>query len=456
MTVFEQMQHFLEQEEKNLQQNNPQSGNDNSNDKEKKYGIKIEDDNTELLKECGELLQFMMEEAKKEEQQTATGGGQNEDHDTSTFNPSHHDYYKHNPHEYYRHKAMKTHHGDSMIDDITSPHTDIPKIDVIVKMGGAFITNKNELHSLREDMIETAAKQISEAFKSNYMMILIHGAGSYGHFEAKKYKLMNGLYSDESTQGMVLCRAAVSILHQHVLAKLMEFRIPVISVSPNNILTSSDGVISRRQLKPFIAHIKRIIKNGMVPLIHGDIIFDDKRGCHILSGDSILENLCSVFNPQRAVFWSNINGVYDCSNINNKSKLIQSINVNPQGKPQLDVNVMKQLKNPQKYFNQQQDDYMAQLSKKFDERQKSESASKDNNEDNVKDKNENEEKDKDNININIDATGGMWGKVEVASRCCAQGVDVVITKGGSEDAKLALLGKFAENATVFVPSDTLI
>lgn len=455
MTVFEQMQHFLEQEEKNLQQNNnPQTSDTNDNaSKEKKYGIKIEDDNSELLKECGELLQFMMEEAKKEEQETATKTQNDEQHDTSTFNPSHHDYYRHNPHEYYRHKAMRTHHGDNM-DDITSPHGDIPKIDVIVKMGGAFITNKNELHSLREDMIEMAAKQISEAFKSNYMMILIHGAGSYGHFEAKKYKLMNGLYSDESRQGMVLCRAAVSILHQHVLAKLMEFRIPVISVSPNNILTSSDGVISRRQLKPFIAHIKRIIKNGMVPLIHGDIIFDDKRGCHILSGDIILENLCSIFNPQRAVFWSNINGVYDCTNINDKSKLIQSINVNPQGQPELDINIIKQLKNPQKYFNQQQDDYMAQLSKKFDERQKNDNNVKDDTDNKSKEKDDKDNKD--DININIDATGGMWGKVEVAARCCAQGVDVVITKGGTEDAKLALLGRFAENATVFVPSDTLI
>ena len=447
MTVFEQMQQFLLDEENNLNTNNRQSqstSNDNDDSsKEKKYGIKIEDDSTELLKECGELLQFMMQEAKKEE---AISVKDNDDDDDtfSSFNPSHHDYYKHNPHEYYRHKAMKTHHAD--INDETG---DIPKIDVIVKMGGAFITNKNKLHTLKPENIDIAAKQISEAFKSNYIMILIHGAGSYGHFEAKKYKLMNGLYNDESRQGMVLCRAAVSILHQNVLAKLMEYRLPVMSVSPNGILTSSDGIISRKQFKPFIQHIKRIIKNGMVPLIHGDIIFDDKRGCHILSGDVILENLSSVFNPQRAVFWSNINGVYDCTNFKVKSKLIQSINVNPKGQPELNVNVVKQLKNPSKFFeNQQQDQYMAQLSKKFDEKQKN------------KEENETEDKEEkvenDDFVINIDATGGMWGKVEVAARCCAQGVDVVITKGGTQDAKLALLGKFAENATVFVPSDTLI
>ena len=49
----------------------------------------------------------------------------------------------------------------------------------------------------------------------------------------------------------------------------------------------------------------------------------------------------------------------------------------------------------------------------------------------------------------------MWAKVEVASRCCAQGVDVVIAKGGTIDAKLALLGKYTKNATVFVPSGSV-
>jgi len=282
-------------------------------------------------------------------------------------------------------------------------------------------------------------------------MILVHGAGSYGHFEAKKYKLMNGLYSDESTQGMVLCRAAVSILHQHVLAKLMEYRIPIISVSPNGMLTSSDGVISRRALKPFIVHIKRMIKHGFVPLIHGDIIFDEKRGCHILSGDAILETLCSVFAPQRAVFWSNIDGVYDCSNLNEKQKLIQCINVDPRGIPQLDVNVMKQLKNPQKFFKQQQDEYMQQLSKRLDEKQKTKEKQACKEEEEVDDKDVKEKLGKSEM-LQMDSTGGMWGKIQVAAKCCAQGIDVVITKGGTDDAKLALLGKCAENATVFVPA----
>ena len=82
-------------------------------------------------------------------------------------------------------------------------------VDVVLKMGGAFLTEKDKLHCLRPESVETAALHIAEALKANFTMILVHGAGSYGHFEAKKYKLNKGLFSDESAQGMVLCRAAV-------------------------------------------------------------------------------------------------------------------------------------------------------------------------------------------------------------------------------------------------------
>eukprot|EP01084_Bolivina_argentea_P315025 545710_1 len=428
MTVFEQMQDLINKE---------------TQDKtDKKYGIKIDDDNTELLKECGELLEFMMTETAKEQKQD--NNNDNNNRSSTDFNASHHDYYKHNPHEYYRHKAMKTHNNSSINEDMS----EIPKIDVIVKMGGAFITNKTKLHTLNENNIDIAAKHILDAYKSNYIMILVHGAGSYGHFEAKKYKLMNGLYKSDSIKGMVLCRKTVNILHQFLVNKLIEYELPIISVSPNNIIQSNDGIISRKQFKPFIAHINRIIKYGMIPLIHGDIIFDNKRGCHILSGDIIIQHLSSIFNPQRTVFWSNINGIYDCTNINKKYKLLKRINVNPKGIPLLNENIIKQLKNPNKFFKKQQDKYMEMLSKKFDEKLKNKNEKK------MDDINDNEIK-KDNM-INIDATGGMWQKIQVAAKCCAQGIDVIIAKGGTDEAKLALLGKYVDNATVFVPSDTLV
>ena len=316
------------------------------------------------------------------------------------------------------------------------------------KMGGAFLTDKEELHCLRPDNVSQAALHIAEAVESNFAMILVHGAGSYGHFEAKQYKLNKGLFSEESGQGMVLCRAAVSILHQNVLAKLMEHRIPVISVSPNGIVTSSDGVISRRQFKPMVGHLRRILKNGMIPLIHGDIIFDDKRGCHILSGDVIMEHLTAILGAQRAVFWSNIDGVYDCTDLDDEAKLIRSISVNAKGQPELDLKVQRQLRDPGRFLREQQDQYMKEWTLKMNAKQNDEGKGTEN----KRNEDEKDKKGKKRRKAQIDATGGMWKKVQVSARICALGTDVVITRGGTEDARLALMGKCADRSTVFVSS----
>jgi len=405
----------------------------------------VEEDGAELLRECGDLLQFMMEETAKEKAR---------DHaEDEGFGPSHHDYFRHNPHEYERQRTLQN--------SRFSPHSATEMaVDVVVKMGGAFLTEKGKVHCLRPENVERAAADIAGAFEANLSMMLVHGAGSFGHFEAKKYKLNKGLFSSDSAQGMVLCRAAVSILHQNVLAKLLERKLPVISVSPNGIVASSNGVISKRQFKPMVATLRRIVQNGMIPLVHGDIIFDDERGCHILSGDVIVEHLAAIFGAQRAVFWSDIDGVYDCTDLEAEPELIGSVSVNAKGLPELDMKVQRQLRDPEGFLKEQQDEFMKGWTKRVDAKQSKQAKAP---VDGVDEDGNGEEKEREVDSesaservraIRVDATGGMWKKVQIASRICALGTDVVITKGGTEDAQRALMGKGPRKATVFVQSST--
>ena len=55
-------------------------------------------------------------------------------------------------------------------------------------------------------------KQCYEEYKNCKNFILIHGAGSYGHFEAKEYKLNKDLFShQDSKMGLVKCRSSVHV-----------------------------------------------------------------------------------------------------------------------------------------------------------------------------------------------------------------------------------------------------
>ena len=44
------------------------------------------------------------------------------------------------------------------------------------------------------------------------------------------------------------------------------------------------------------------LRAGLLPVIHGDAVFDTQLGCTILGGDPLTARLCQVFRPECAVF----------------------------------------------------------------------------------------------------------------------------------------------------------
>ena len=60
-----------------------------------------------------------------------------------------------------------------------------------------------------------------------------------------------------------------------------------------------------------IAAVRAALHAGLVPVLHGDVVLDSVQGASILSGDTILERLAFHFRPPRAVFLTNVMGVFD-------------------------------------------------------------------------------------------------------------------------------------------------
>merc|ERR1712070_917314 len=63
---------------------------------------------------------------------------------------------------------------------------------VIVKLGGSAITVKSQRHQLESTALHATAAQIHNAIEQGIDVILIHGAGSFGHFEAKEFSISKG------------------------------------------------------------------------------------------------------------------------------------------------------------------------------------------------------------------------------------------------------------------------
>ena len=64
---------------------------------------------------------------------------------------------------------------------------------IILKLGGSIITDKGSGNAgvVRENVLRDIAKTLKEF--SDIPLLLVHGAGSYGHPQARQYNIQSGV-----------------------------------------------------------------------------------------------------------------------------------------------------------------------------------------------------------------------------------------------------------------------
>lgn len=174
----------------------------------------------------------------------------------------------------------------------------------VIKLGGSVITDKTEYRRFRE---ETVARLASEIKASGRETIVVHGAGSFGHIVAKQYSLMDGLRDDSQIPAAARVMADTRELSAMVVEELLKAGIPAVSVPPGSCFVLDDGKLIIDNEEP----VRRLLALGIVPVMFGDVCADRARGISIVSGDQIMELLCTMFDPEEAVFVSDIDGLYD-------------------------------------------------------------------------------------------------------------------------------------------------
>lgn len=194
---------------------------------------------------------------------------------------------------------------------------------IIVKLGGAAITDKSVPDTLSGN-IDSLLDRIALAYHqilrpSGRRLVLIHGAGSFGHPPAKKYQVKAGWTTGPSEAGgglvkfgMALTRQRVLQLHLHVIQRLHERgRMPVLSVSTYDTVDTDDGAVTAGSSERLVTRVQQVLGAGFVPLLFGDAVFDHMLGCTILSGDALMYHLAErVPAVLRCVFVTDVAGIF--------------------------------------------------------------------------------------------------------------------------------------------------
>ncbi len=300
-----------------------------------------------------------------------------------------------------------------MTDDnkITPPIIEPQRI-IIVKLGGSSITDKSKFETpnldalkwVREALVQSIhpsflSSSSSSSFPSNSddvtinnkpAFIVIHGAGSFGHYHAKQFglkgeteppskgKVMASLSSPTSTNhymtGLAHTRNSVKKLNNIVVSSLLSSSVPspTSNLETHN-LQKGDISINAIGLSPcmnipslqayggdtqsvsiLIQSIKEALRVGLVPVLHGDaglygFFENDCMKSGILGGDTLVEIIatseewgtkgkdCRLNDNQiiteqiidKVIFLTDVDGVFtkDPNLFPNDARLIRKIEI---------------------------------------------------------------------------------------------------------------------------------
>lgn len=177
-----------------------------------------------------------------------------------------------------------------------------------LKLGGSLITDKNTPHTPRPDILQRLADEIAQAVVANPSLRLVigHGSGSFGHVPAHQYKTRQGVSTPAQWRGFIEVWQEARSLNQIVVELLSAVGLPVIAFPPSAMVQASAGHVSAWNLQPMLS----ALNNGLIPLINGDVIFDEKLGGTILSTEELFVYLAEKLKPQRILIAGIEDGVW--------------------------------------------------------------------------------------------------------------------------------------------------
>lgn len=273
-----------------------------------------------------------------------------------------------------------------------------PRCDIVVKFGGSAITEKAKFETLAEQFLASAAADVASG---GQRAVVMHGAGSFGHFQARQFGVSKGSsHPDFSWLGFASTRASVTKLNGHVVNALVDKGVSAVGLpSFPTMVTRGKGTVTEPTREAAERHVRAALEAGLTPVLHGDAVLDELQGCSILSGDTLMIVLAHALRPKLAVFLADVAGVYDQPPSEAGATLLARLLVGADGKLLRAASALR-----------------------------TEAAAH-------------------------DVTGGLQTKLEAAAEIARRGIPVVIVQVGTPHAAAALRGEVPDVCTLITRAD---
>jgi len=175
----------------------------------------------------------------------------------------------------------------------------------ILKIGGSLIAPKTESEaSFGKETMDKISKALAEYVSWAPDLLIVHGAGSFGHSLVKKLGF-SGIESEDDREKFVEIHNSCQKLSNQVLHSLLEHKIPAIYIQPSAVIIQKEGRIEHFSTETIDFYLLKKI----IPVLHGDVVPDYAKGASVCSGDQIVARFAK--KAEVVVFATNVDGILD-------------------------------------------------------------------------------------------------------------------------------------------------
>jgi isopentenyl phosphate kinase len=180
---------------------------------------------------------------------------------------------------------------------------------ILIKLGGSLITDKRKPKSFRPDMVGRLAEQLSHIRKRDEKrrIVIGHGSGSFGHFEAQKHRTARGVNTRQDRQGFAQVGAVATELSLLALNEFLAAGLPMMRFQPSSTIIATGGQITSFDSRALLLALEK----QLVPLIHGDIAVDQEINGAIISTESLFAHLVEPLRVRQIILLGEVDGVLD-------------------------------------------------------------------------------------------------------------------------------------------------
>ena len=167
---------------------------------------------------------------------------------------------------------------------------------VVIKWGGGLITDKSSLCTPDLEILEQLAQTVSDCMQHDFDVVLVHGAGSFGHLRSKHWRLNEGFLPHARFNKDEKCmnqREAVHTVRQEMLelnahvCRALEQKNLTPVIHPPHLWAQNTGPIFSGNLHRFHEQ-----SESQVHVTFGDVVdVEGEQQFGILSGDDLVVRL---------------------------------------------------------------------------------------------------------------------------------------------------------------------